>query len=95
MVVTRNFQNRAELRKKPRRHFHYNARIFTAEKAPLLPCALADISESGARLTLKNDAELPQQFMLVLTKAGEARRRCRVVWRDGLTLGVEFPTPRR
>src|SRR5580698_2372520 len=50
MVVVGNFRNRAELRKKPRRQFHYNAGILIqGEKSPY-PCAIADISETGARL---------------------------------------------
>jgi PilZ domain len=91
MVVVGNFRNRAELRKKPRRQFHYNANLLIeGEKIPR-PCAIADISDSGARLQLEAECELPERFILLLTKGGEARRHCRVVWRDGLFVGVEFP----
>ena len=91
MVVVGNFRNRAELRKKPRRQFHYNARILVEVNAPLVPCAIVDISESGARLSLENDDALPETFTLLLTRNGRTRRHCRVVWRDGPTLGVEYP----
>jgi len=94
MVVVGNYRNRAELRKKPRRQFHYNARILTDKKTPSISCSISDISESGARLTLERDEELPETFMLLLTANGGARRHCRVVWRTGLTLGVEFPDHR-
>jgi hypothetical protein len=91
MVVVGNFRNHAELRKKPRRQFHYNASMLIEGKKTPCHCAIADISESGARLQLEADCELPERFILLLTKGGEARRHCRVVWRDGLFVGVEFP----
>jgi len=37
----------------------------------------------------KND-KLPDRFMLLLSARGEARRRCRVIWREDLTVGVAF-----
>ena len=91
MVVIGNYRTHAELRKKPRRQFHYNARILTEEKTRPIACSISDISESGARLTLERDVEVPETFMLLLTANGGARRHCRVVWRTGLTIGVEFP----
>jgi len=63
----------------------------TAPKAPLIACSIADVSESGARLTLERDDELPDKFLLLLTANGRARRHCRVVWRTGVIVGVEFP----
>jgi hypothetical protein len=91
MVVIGNFRNHAELRKKPRRHFHYNARILIDEKGTTVQCSISDISETGARVTLESDCPLPERFMLLLTQTGAARRRCRVVWRTGATIGIEFP----
>jgi hypothetical protein len=93
MVGVGNSSNRAELRKKPRRQFHYNAAILTDGKTPPRTCAIADISETGARLLLESDSELPNRFLLLLSRNGEARRKCRVVWRNGLLVGVEFPNP--
>jgi hypothetical protein len=92
MVVVGNYRSHAELRKKPRRQFHYNACILTDDKKPHL-CALSDISETGARIVLEKECELPDRFILLLTRSGDARRLCRMVWREGLTLGVEFPVP--
>lgn len=94
MVAVGNFRSRAELRKKPRRHFHYNAKILKDKDGPPLACAISDISQSGARLDLQNDVELPDKFILLLTPNGEARRHCRLIWRDGLSLGVKFPDTR-
>ena len=91
MVVLGNFRNRAELRRKPRRAFHYTARIVTGGDPPAIACSIADISEIGARLALESETELPDEFVLLLTAKGTPRRNCRLVWRDGLAIGVEFP----
>jgi hypothetical protein len=93
MVVTGNFRSHAELRKSPRRQFHYNARIVIEGDNTPHSCAIVDISNSGARLQLEEDFELPELFQLLLTKGGEARRLCKIVWRDGLFIGVQFPNP--
>jgi hypothetical protein len=93
MVVVGNYRSHAELRKKPRRQFHYNAGVLLEGASAPLPCAIADISETGARIVLETEIELPERFILLLTRKGEARRQCRLVWRDGQTAGVAFPTP--
>ena len=85
--------NRAELRRKSRRQFHYNASVLLDGKSSPRPCAIADISETGARIMLEKECNLPDRFILLLTRSGEARRHCRLVWRDGLAAGVEFPAP--
>jgi hypothetical protein len=92
MVVVGNYRNRAELRKKPRRQFHYDASVLLDGTSPPIACAIADISETGARIVLQAECELPERFILMLTPSGEARRHCRLVWRNGLSAGVEFPT---
>ncbi len=89
-MVTDKFRGRAEMRRKPRRAFQYTARILADAAAPPRPCAISDISDSGARIILNSEADLPQQFVLLLTKEGRARRKCRVIWRTGSVVGVEF-----
>jgi hypothetical protein len=91
MVSTGNNRPRPELRKQSRRLFHYNTRIVTDQKTPPITCSITDISEIGARLVIEAKAEVPDTFILLLTANGEARRQCRVVWRDGTDIGVEFP----
>jgi hypothetical protein len=56
-------------------------------------CQVRDISEMGARLELKGPAFLAQTFDLVFEDPEWAPRPCRVAWREGLTIGVEFQTP--
>jgi PilZ domain len=94
MVVVGNYRNRAELRKKPRRQFHYTARIFIDKDSPPIACSISDISHSGARIALERADKLPDTFVLLLTANGGARRRCRVIWRDGTNVGVQFPDNR-
>ena len=93
MVVVGNFRNQAELRRKPRRQFHYNASVLLGAKSVPQPCEIVDISATGARIVLAKECELPERFILLLTRSGEARRHCRLAWRDGLAAGVEFPAP--
>jgi PilZ domain len=92
MAATGKSRAHTELRKKPRRAFHYSACIVTTDKKPHL-CSIADISETGARIVLAQDCELTDHFVLLLSRGGQARRHCRLVWRDGLALGVAFPEP--
>lgn len=50
---------------------------------------ITDISERGARLY--SEVDMPETFTLSMTGEGEhMRRECRVVWRLGGELGVEF-----
>jgi hypothetical protein len=92
MALARHSRSRAELRKKPRRAFQYAAKIFKDTKSRPLACTISDISESGARLTLDGGGELSDRFVLLFTRNGSTRRRCRVVWRSGSTVGVAFTT---
>jgi hypothetical protein len=73
-----------ELRFSPRYELHYLAQIDVGESAPLLSCVIANISETGARLTIGPQHSVPDEFMLVL------RRRCRVVRRDDGQVAVHF-----
>jgi hypothetical protein len=91
MDAAGNSRSRAEMRRKPRRQFHYNASVLLDGTSSPLPCAISDISETGARIMLESECELPDRFILLLTRSGEARRHCHLVWRNGLSAGVAFP----
>jgi hypothetical protein len=69
---------------------HLPARIDPGRGTRPLHCIVADMSETGARLTLAKDAKLPEEFVLVLTADGRSRRRCRVLRRDHLEVSVRF-----
>jgi PilZ domain-containing protein len=53
-------------------------------------CVLWDISDAGARIAAARAGALPDIFALFLSKDGKARRFCRVAWRRGGQLGVQF-----
>lgn len=89
MVAVDSDRRQRELRKKPRRLLHYRARILLDKKGKAHSCNIADISESGARIVLDADESLPKRFLLLLASRGGIRE-CRQVWRDGLTVGLEF-----
>ncbi len=91
MAAAERSRDGTELRRKPRRQFRYRAKILTSEKGTPRVCSIIDISEIGARIVLARDEELPRRFLLLLSSQGGARRICRLVWRRGLTVGVEFP----
>jgi hypothetical protein len=56
-------------------------------------CLVTDISERGARLY--SEIDMPEEFTLSLSGEGfDMRQDCRVVWRLGSELGVEFVKPR-
>ena len=93
MVVIGDFRQQAELRKRRRKALHYAAWILVGPSAEPRKCMLSDISDSGARLTGISQEGLPQEFLLLLSKEGGPRRRCRQVWRDGDRIGVEFVRP--
>jgi hypothetical protein len=53
-------------------------------------CQVLDLSNRGARLRVVADRQVPDIFVLVLSNAGTLSRACRVVWRRGSEMGVEF-----
>ena len=77
-------------RKTPRQQFHYRASILLKDDPAPRTCSLADISATGAKVTLDTFEQLPEQFVLLLTPSGSARRLCRVVWQTELVAGVRF-----
>lgn len=78
-----------ERRKISRRKINRVAQ-FHSDVSPLpRVCMVTDISEGGARLYSESD--VPPTFTLALSGEGvQVRRECRVVWRLGGELGVEF-----
>ena len=65
---------------------------FGAKNLNSLPCTIRDYNEGGARIRVDSPMWFPDAFLLS-SDAGE-RRPCRVVWRDGRTLGVAFTDPK-
>ncbi len=81
---------RTDLRVKPRKPLHYPAWIESDDGSAPRVCMIWDISESGARLTKTGEDCPPDTFTIRLSNDGKLTRRCRVVWRSGVHLGIEF-----
>jgi hypothetical protein len=77
--------------KKAAAAFKYNAKIAakvaTSQEKALIACLVADISESGARIHLAREQDLPQIVTLVLAQGRGPRRFCATRERQ---LGVRF-----
>jgi hypothetical protein len=79
-----------ERRKTPRRAISRVVRLELESGMPAnYPVLLVtDISDGGARLFAQN-VEVPRTFALVFAESG-IRRECRMVWRIGPEVGIEF-----
>jgi hypothetical protein len=85
-----SLRKQSEQRRHRRQPLNYAAWIVTSPTSKPLQCMMSDVSKSGAKLAYKGDAELPDRFMLLLSNDGKTRRMCRVAWREGSRMGVEF-----
>lgn len=81
----------ANRRKSVRRAIGYGATIVAPDASWTHKCRVIDISQSGAKLALDQPAELPQDFVLMLSERSGPMRRCHLVWKTGGQVGVEFP----
>jgi len=63
------------------------AKLVIGPKAPAVQCILVDYSAGGACLQLEKPVSLPDRFEVLY---GTTRKRCRVVWKRGLRIGVAF-----
>ena len=90
MAIAGNNRSGAEHRRKARQQFHYRASIFLEDDPVPRSCAIADISESGAKVTLDSRGRAAGAVHSFAHPTGSARRLCRVVWRTGMTIGVKF-----
>ena len=66
------------------------ATIYDKDGNFLLSCTLRDLSRSGCRLELPDDATLPQYFLLSLLPDGGGRRLSSRVWQLARIAGVRF-----
>ena len=81
---------RNERRRQSRRVLQAGGRLQTGDGSIVAACEVQDISEVGARLRVKSDRLVPDEFTLLLSMDGAAHRQCRVVWRSGSDIGVKF-----
>jgi hypothetical protein len=75
----------------PRLPAHMAARIVAPGQVSPAPCRVREISPAGAKLHIEDGWIIPPTFWLRID--GDTRLHyCAVVWRDGLNIGVEFPS---
>lgn len=80
----------SELRKDPRITANRLGWIALKKGAQLQGCFVWDESIRGAKLTVDCPAALPDTFYLYFSTRFDSRRHCRVAWRSGNQVGVEF-----
>jgi hypothetical protein len=79
-----------EQRKALRRQVEALGFVYTTDGWPLGECRMINVSAGGARLGHSIAAELPDGFLLSLSKNGSVRRLCQVAWRGKSQIGVRF-----
>ena len=80
-----------ERRRSPREPTHYIVRLKFDDGSPWLRGVLNNLSAGGACVSISASKFVPKEFTLVLPP--NTPRRCRLVWRSGEKLGVEFVDP--
>ncbi|MBX9840881.1 MAG: PilZ domain-containing protein [Xanthobacteraceae bacterium] len=78
-------------RSHPRVTVNRVARIYAEQAGVNCECTITDISEGGARLFVP-EVNLPEQFVLLISGDKVTREECRVAWRLGGEMGVQFVT---
>ena len=75
-------------------------KIYRLNGAHAVDCQVRDISETGARIVIKDQLALPNEFKFVVPSE-DSTRIAKVVWRKGDLAGIVFlsertiaPTPR-
>jgi hypothetical protein len=80
-------EKRRFIRVRPSGNVSRLAKIVVDVKSPIIDCSVIDYAAGGACLAVAPGITLPKTFELL--HAG-TKRRCRVVWTNGLRLGVSF-----
>jgi hypothetical protein len=81
-----------ERRKAKRQDLHYGAYVVTTDGKLKRDCVIEDISATGAKLSVNNPVDIPEEFLLFFSERGGSKRSCRVTWRAVGQLGVTFQT---
>ena len=80
-----------ESRRSNRRTISRYAKLQRADGTLLGDCMVTNISDSGVRLHIEG-LDVPDRFVLLISdgEGGARPRNCKVIWRLGFELGVEF-----
>jgi hypothetical protein len=69
-----------ENRKAIRRTIRHPALILNPDGSIFLPCTMIDVSATGAKIVLQEPAEVPDEFIVLLSKHASVRRKCKTSW---------------
>ena len=78
-----------ERRRFQRQSINRTAKFVTDSAALPRDCLITDLTDHGARL-FTDTPDVPDSFQLLISGENAMRRECRVVWRLGGEIGVEF-----
>jgi hypothetical protein len=81
-------------RRAPRRRILKGGIIAFNHMHSTLPCAVRDLSDTGAKLRVTGSMAPPDTFVLIIELDG-IEVDCRVVWRKSPDLAVSFVSPLR
>lgn len=80
-----------ERRKEIRRPAFFEAKIGFDGRRFRAKCLIQNISENGAKIALRAEIRLPQEFCITISRHRTRQEHwVRVVWLHRLSLGVEF-----
>lgn len=79
-----------ERRVHARENVDYPCWLRTDNAGHLIEGQVNNISQGGAKLSLRTPAVLPDRLDMFMTRDGKVARHCRVVWRSGQQIGLEF-----
>jgi hypothetical protein len=80
-------------RRAPRQRVLKTVKIYRLNGAHAVDCQMRDISETGARIVIKDQMALPNEFKFVLPSE-VSMRTAKVVWRKGDLAGIVFLSER-
>lgn len=84
----------AEQRRWRRKPIGAHGFLYAVDGQQIGPCEVRDVSEGGALLVFSVADELPAQFVLALSRNGQVRRQCELVWQTANHFGIRFTETR-
>jgi PilZ domain-containing protein len=82
-----------ERRREQRRSVFLDGKIDFNRRQFHLGCLVQNVSFSGAKLVLRNAANIPAEFSLIISSQEHSIFRARTKWRQRNTIGVEIIHP--
>ena len=80
-------------RRSARQRVLKTVKVYRLNGAHAVDCQMRDVSETGARIVIKDQLALPNEFKFVLPSDG-SMQTAKVVWRKGDLAGIVFLSER-